>query len=62
MEKLKTFYDEMIPFLEELKDNNALAANQRTTVAEYLEETKTHSNFDLKFTIPPGEPAARQPP
>ena len=52
MEKLKTFYDEMIPFLEELKDNNALAANQRTTVAEYLEETKTHSNFDLKFTIP----------
>ena len=52
MEKLKTFYDEMIPFLEELKDNNALAPNQRTTVAEYLEETKTHSNFDLKFTIP----------
>ena len=42
----------MIPFLEELKDNNALAANQRTTVAEYLEETKTHSNFDLKLTIP----------
>ena len=52
MEKLKTFYDEMIPFLEELKDNNALAPNQRTTVVEYLEETKTHSNFDLKFTIP----------
>ena len=42
----------MIPFLEELKDNNALAPNQRTTVVEYLEETKTHSNFDLKFTIP----------
>ena len=52
MEKLKTFYDEMIPFLEELKDNNALAAINRTIVAEYLEETKTHSNFDLKFTIP----------
>ena len=52
MEKLKTFYDEMIPFLETFKDNSALDSTQKAKVEEYLEETKTSSDFDLKFTIP----------
>ena len=52
MEKLKTFYDEMIPFLETFKDNSGLTSIQKAKVEEYLEDTKTSSDFDLKFTIP----------
>ena len=52
MEKLKKFYEDMIPFLETFKDNSGLTSIQKAKVEEYLEDTKTSSDFDLKFTIP----------